>query len=954
MFHKKILCTSIALLSAFGSSAVMAQSGDDVIEEIVVTGIRSSLTKALDVKRSNTQIVDAIVAEDIGKFPDNNVIEAMQRITGVQVTNRGSGEVAAISIRGLTDINTTVNGRNIFTASGLAVALQDVPASLIKQVDVYKTRSASQIENGIAGSVDIKTQRPFDFDGSKFVLAARAVNQEQADKTDPVISGLASNRWDTGSGEFGALVNLSYAETNYRDQSVTPGAMVPFATDNPLAPFGNYERIFLDRAGVSENPIWTPGLLNGLPNTAGSTLNVNGQPMEYILGRDAIFASDFTGKRERTAANVSFQFAPNDTSEYLFEAFYNGYRNESFNSLLFSFADWWGSYTDSPTAAADANVVLFPGTNIVKSRSVTNQFMFTSGDLGTGKTDSYVYALGGNWELSDNLDVKSELTYQDSEFSTEFVGMRFEKGGHQIDVDFNAGGGIPAYSFPDNAVTADVDESDLTDMVAWNSAQFYDTGAHNTGDATTFTTDATYTTDFSIFTAFDFGVRVDQRNAAEASRRQGVKDALITDYDSYDIIDGAFNGTLPIESMEGLASINNGFFDGQADVPTTWAVANGHYLKSNMGDMRTAYGLTELPLINGFDIEETTASAYVTAKFESELAGNQIDGELGLRYTSSDTDMSFTDINAQLEDPRANNTSSASNDATKILPSIMVRYYWTDSLVSRLAYTETLRRPAFGQLNANITYNEDVTNIGYGTAGGGNPELQPTESKNYDFSLEWYFAEGSSLYGTLFQRDIEGFVIDFRRQVQREKPDGSMGTYVLGQPYNASNGDLKGLELGLVWFPDNLPSALDGFGIQASYTALESSQTTPITDSAGNITGNQETELFGVSDESYSIVLAYDNYDVGVRLSYAWRSQFLNNYEAALFANPIEIWRRPESSLDLQISYDVNDNLSLTLDGTNLTEEIYQSHYGQNGATTNNFGSSLYSRTFALGARLTF
>src|SRR5688572_21241375 len=178
MFQKKTLSLSIAMIAALGASAaVVAQ--EDQVEEVVVTGIRGSLSQALDVKRNNTQIVDAIVAEDIGKFPDNNVIEAMQRITGVQVTNRGSGETSAISIRGLTDINTTVNGRNIFTASGLAVALQDVPASLIKQVDVYKTRSASQIENGIAGSVDIKTQRPFDFDGSKFVLAMRAINQEQ-------------------------------------------------------------------------------------------------------------------------------------------------------------------------------------------------------------------------------------------------------------------------------------------------------------------------------------------------------------------------------------------------------------------------------------------------------------------------------------------------------------------------------------------------------------------------------------------------------------------------------------------------------------------------------------------------------------------------------------------------------------------------------------------------------
>ncbi len=951
MFKKKTLSLSIAMVAALGSSYV-AVAQEDQLEEVVVTGIRGSLSQALDVKRDKTQIVDAIVAEDIGKFPDNNVIEAMQRITGVQVTNRGSGEVSGISIRGLTDINTTVNGRNIFTASGLAVALQDIPASLIKQVDVYKTRSASQIENGIAGSVDVKTQRPFDFDSSKVVVATRAINQEQSDEIDPNISALASNRWDTSGGEFGALVNLSFAETNYRDQSVTPGAMVPFATDDPVAPFTNYERIFLGKGGVAENPIWTPGLLNGLPSAAGSTLDVNGEPMEYLLGRDAIFASDFTGKRERTAANVSFQYAPNDTSEYLFEAFYNGYRNESFNSLLFSFADWWGSYVNNPAAA---NLEVFPGTNIVKSRSVSNQYMFTSGDFGTGKTDSYVYALGGSWDIGSNLKVKSELVYQDSEFSTTFAGMRFDKVGYQLDVDFNAGGGLPAYSFPDNPATAGVDESDLTDLVAWNSAQFYDSGTRSNGDATTFTTDATYTTDFSVFTAFDFGVRVDNRTASEAARRQGAKNNAITQYDSYNIIDGAYNGAIAIESIDGIASINKGFFDGEADVPTTWAAANGHYLTRNIGEMRGLYGLTELPLINGFDIEELTTSAYVTAKLESELAGKQIDGEVGLRYTGSETDMVFTDINKELLNPTLDNSSSATADTSKVLPSVMIRYHWTDNLLSRIAYTETLRRPAFGQLNANITYNEDVTNIGYGTAGGGNPDLKPTESQNYDFSLEWYFADSSSLYGTLFKREIEGFVIDFRRQVQAPKPDGSgIGTYVLSQPFNASNGELSGLEVGAVWFPENLPSVLDGFGVQASYTALESSQTTPVTNAAGEIIETKKTDLFGVSDESYSVVLAYDNYDVGVRLSYAWRSEFLNNYEAALFANPLEVWRKPESSLDLQVSYQVNDNLSLTLDGTNLTEEIYQSYYGENGSTTNNFGSALFSRTFAIGARLTF
>ena len=932
MFQKKTLSLSIAMIAALGS-AYVAAAEDDQVEEIIVTGIRGSLTQALDVKRNNTQIVDAIVAEDIGKFPDNNVIEAMQRITGVQVTNRASGEVAGISIRGLTDINTTVNGRNIFTASGLAVQLQDIPASLVKQVDVYKTRSASQIENGIAGTVDIKTQRPFDFDGSKYMLSMRAINQEQADEIDPNISGLASNRWDTSSGEFGALVNLSYAETNYRDQNLTAGAMVPFAMDNPVAPFGNYERIFLDHRDPSgnldvvENPIWTPGLLNGLPNTPGSTLDVNGQPMEYMLGRDAIFGSDFTGKRERTAANVSLQFAPDEKSEYTFEAFYNGYRNESFNSLLFSFADWWGSYANSPTAAADANVQLFPGTNIVKSRSVKDNWSFTSGDLTVGKTDSFVYALGGDWELTDNLKVKSELVYQDSTFEADFIAGRFEGARYGLNVDFNAGGGIPAFGFIDNSATPDLDEANVADVANWKTAQLYDNANKNEGDATTFTADATYDTDSGFFKQFNVGVRIDERNAAESfSRQEG------------------FNAGVAI--TEEMTYINSGFFDGNADVPSTWAVMDGYYLHSHADEMRAVYGLTKLDLDKSFEIKELTASTYITTQYEAEVFGRTLDGEIGLRYTSADTDMTFYDV-------QTGESFDDSTGSSKILPSLNIRYELADDLYARFAYTETLRRPNFAQLNSQIIYNDPLTTP-YGTASGGNSDLQPTESQNYDVSLEWYFAEGSSLYGTLFQRDIEGFVIDFRRQVQAPDSDGDMTTYVLSQPYNASNGQLKGLELGGVWFPENLPSVLDGFGVQASYTALESSQTTPLTDDLGNVTGSKETDLFGVSDESYSVVLAYEKYDVGVRLSYAWRSEFLNNYEAALFANPLEVWRKPESSLDLQISYDVNDNLSLTLDGTNLTEEIYQSYYGENGATTNNFGSSLYSRTFALGARLTF
>lgn len=145
MFQRSALSSAITFVVALASQPLYAQdsaptNNEADLEEVVVTGIRGSLTKALDIKRNEIQIVDAIIAEDIGKFPDNNVVEALQRVTGVQVTGRGGGEVDGVTIRGLGDVSTTVNGRQIFTSTGRSVALADIPASLLNRVDVYKTR----------------------------------------------------------------------------------------------------------------------------------------------------------------------------------------------------------------------------------------------------------------------------------------------------------------------------------------------------------------------------------------------------------------------------------------------------------------------------------------------------------------------------------------------------------------------------------------------------------------------------------------------------------------------------------------------------------------------------------------------------------------------------------------------------------------------------------------------
>jgi iron complex outermembrane recepter protein len=936
---------SAILLGVASASQVAAQAAAPAaekaeVEEVIVTGLRESMTKALEIKRESIQIVDAIVAEDIGKFPDNNAVEALQRVPGVQVTDRARGEVARVAIRGLEDVTTTINGRNIFTASGRQIALADVPANLLNRVDVYKTRSADLIEQGIAGVIDMSMQRPFNFDGSKFSMTARGIYQEQNEEIDPNVSALLSNRWNTGIGEFGALLNVSYAETNYRDQSVTAGAMVPFVTDTPPAGWVPYERIFPTDGRVAENPVWTPGLLDGLPSAAGSTLQFNGQPVEYLLGRDAQFASDLTGTRERPAANLSFQWAPNDSSEYVFETFYNGYRDERFNSLLFTFVDWWGD---------PSNVELYPGTNIIKSRDTAFPYGFMSGDLLTGETDSYLYALGGKWNITDAFTLKADVSYQDSRYDESFFAMRTERVAPSVSVDFNSGDGLPAFGFGDDPATADIDESDLSDPRLWTIAQLYDNALWREGDAVTGELDGELATEWGFIDKLQFGVRYDVRTASEGSRTQGSDGQR----------NGAgntINGVLGVNMSQHpeLVSTNSGFFDDQSDVPTNWAVADGYYIRSHADQVRNLYNTTldidlltsgQLVIPKNFEVEETNATAYIQANFGTDIAGHTFDGQLGARYVSVDTDMDFY---TGPTDARVH--TSSSKTTSKLLPSAMFRFAFTEDLMVRLSYGETLRRPNFVDLNSNITYVRDVTNIGYGTGTGGNPDLEPTESKNYDLSLEWYFAASSAIHATIFRRDIDGLIVPFFNAVQYTDAIGPY-TYIVGQPENASSGKLEGLEVGFQYFPDNVPTWLHGIGVQLGGTWLDSEQETPIQDPAGGIVGSTTTDMFNVSDTSYSAVLVYEKEKFDARLSWVWRDDFLNNYEAALFANPREVWRAAEQNLDFQVSYNVNDNLVLTFDATNLTDEIYQSYYVN--PDTNNFGSLILGRTFALGVRIT-
>jgi len=924
-FHRRSV-TAIVALSVSASAFAQTPDARGELEEIVVTGVRESLSKGLENKREATQVIESIVAEDIGKLPDNNVIEALQRVTGVQVTDRGGGEAGGgaepgIVIRGLPDVTTTWNGRNVFTGVGRSLALQDIPANLISRVDVFKTRSPEQIETGLAGQIDVRTRRPLELDGFELSLNGRMVNQDQRDNSlDPNVSLLASNVWETGAGRFGALMNVSYARVRYNDQSVTAGAMVPFVTaSTPLpAGFTPLQRIF-----NGDPPIWQAGLDRGLPTQAGSTLNFGGTNYPYYLARDALFAADLEGDRERPAATLALQWAPNDASEYTFEAFYQGYRHEFFNNLHFTFADWWGNLGPNPAST----FTLYPGTNIIKTRVVGAPFGFNSGDMTDESTDTFVYALNGKWRLGDRLTLEADLSLQDSEFETEFIAVRTERVPSALWVDFNPGSGTPAWHFND--------DRELLDAGRWNMGQLFENQGRDEGGAETITLDGDYDIGNDVFKTLSFGVRYDDREAVHYQPRTTAAPFLPAPR------------TLA-QMPTGLLWANDDFFDGNGDVPRSWLVPNGYWILDHADEVRALYNARAggPQLYNSYDVQERTASAYVQLDMQF---GDKLQAQAGVRYVDVSTDLKFTDL---VDDalPR----TSADSGVDDLLPFVTLRYNVTDEFTLRLNYGETLRRPAFTDLNPNFSLVEDLTGVGYGTGTGGNPDLESAKGKNFDFTAEWYFAEDSALYATYFRREIEGLLVRLPRTLALTNTGLNVNTFRVTQPFNASDGTLDGFEVGFVHFPDYLPEMFQGFGVQGSLTKLDSTQNIPRADEAGNIIGQDTSEFFGVSDFSYNITLAYDRGGAGVRLSYVWRDDFLYNNEQRLFANPVGIWREDESSLDLQVSYDINEHLAVSFDATNLTEEVQRAYYkfaDAGGPQQFNFGNLLLSRQFALGVR---
>ncbi|CUI04831.1 TonB-dependent receptor [Massilia antarctica] len=461
----KLTVAALAGAGILSSASVWAQDAvaADSTSVVTVSGVRKAAQSAQTIKRNADEVLDSIVAEEAGKFPDKNVAEMLGRITGVQI-RRENGEAREVVIRGLPGLVTLLNGREMFTAGkeGRSLYLADIPAAMLQRVDVYKTQGADMVEGGTAGVIDVRTARPFDAKGFTASVTGRVENRDKSKTNDPNLSGMISNRWKTGYGEIGALLGLSYQDGNYHDEVTWNSPPKDRAAD-----LG---------AGISA------------PDELGHVL--------------------YQGQRKRVAANLALQWRPNADLEFFAE----GISTEIHHDAERQF------YVGSLGLNKNSSYTLIPGTNQVQTATSTNANPFALGstqaphDYSLGSQG----AIGARWNAAPGWRVTTELARTLSRVRQEFPIVDLIAAPPTITGNTYVNGGAQ-FSYPGY---------DMTNPNNYRVATFFDNHNHAEGRSTDWRADATWSPDNDgVIKEVSSGVRVAKRTAAYVHELNGFQPA---------------------------------------------------------------------------------------------------------------------------------------------------------------------------------------------------------------------------------------------------------------------------------------------------------------------------------------------------------------------------------------------------------------------------------------------
>ena len=738
-------------------------------EEVVVTDVRAAAAAAQEIKQRSDFVVDAIVAEDVGKLPDNSVAGALARVTGIQI-RRDAGEANSVLIRGLPNVVTLLNGREVFTTTGRFIALGDVPANLLQGVDVYKSNGASQVEGGIAGTIDVNTRRAFDNPGTHVNANARGPYNDKSDKIDPNLGLTLSKTWGK---QFGVLAGLSYIGNRYHEERAF-----------------NVEFVDQSRSGGAFGP--------------GNPAPVTPLLAPFVMGYIPI-----AGDRERAAGNFAFQWRPDDHTELYAEGFATNYKDK-FELDFFVGLPLLGN----GTARATVN----PGTNVLHTLQNNNVFTITSTQANDNSSLTQQYAVGGNKRLG-SLKLATDLSFTKSEFELKNPILDLGIVVPQISVSTNANG------------TAQLDYGgpnfDIATDQGFNLVNWFDNHRTDNGRAIDWRADAEWSDPASKHVeGLAVGLRVADRGADSIGGIPGGTGGPITGFR----LASEFPGLGCVS--EPMASGGPDYVMTKWFTPCSDYLRNNTGTIREAFTGTTAR--KPLDQGTFFDMSERTYAAYGQANLRGPLGSMAWSAVLGVRVVRTDENLQGNLSQDTDNDGRLDYTPvTIDTNTTDVLPSLNTKLNFTEHVVGRFTYSRTLTRPTFANLNPGVSLSTVVSNTTGLTGAGGNPFLKPVKSNNFDLSGEWYFSKVGFLTATAFHRDFNGYVqpsvenVNYFGDVYRvTRPgntgDGSLKGFELGyqQFFDFLPGVLKGLGLQANYtYMDGDTTNLDT-GVKVSITGL--------------------------------------------------------------------------------------------------------------------------------------
>ena len=901
---------ALSLPSAFAQEAAATPepAGQATeLDTVVVTGYRASLERAIDIKRGEVGMVDAIVAQDIGKFPDLNLAESLQRIPGV-VISRDGGEGRQITVRGLGPDFTRVrlNGLEALSTVGSSDGqggsnrgrgfdFNVFASDLFSQLVVRKTASADVDEGSLGATVDLRTARPFDYDGFTAVTNVQASYNDQAGAATPRFAGLIANSW--GDGKFGALLSVAYSERETRDEG-------------------------------SGTVRWANGPSNGGFNPAS--------PFQQALSAD-VFAPRFPRytlmehDQKRLGVTGALQFRPTDRTEFNFDALYSkidAQRDEFY---------------------IEANGLSASGT------TGKRQILVNDGEVRNG---ALVYA------QMDNVDIRAENRHD--EWSTEFSQFSLD-GKHEFNDSFVLSGKIgTSKSDHANPVQATVmmDKLDVdgysydyrgdmnkpvfnygvspTDPNGWTLSvirlrQNYVSNEFDTGQLD-------FTWLFGPSFTLRGGIQAKDYRFDSSERRRTATETGTPNF---------ANGTriVPVD-MTRLASLR-----GVEGSPGTWVVPDFDGIV-NLFDVLGGQGTFALSNYAPSDrsVEEEDRGGWLMGNFSADLGRVPLSGNFGVRYVR--TKQTSSGIATVSGVPTAVTVSREYSDT---LPSLNLVAELSPDVLLRFGAAKVMSRPGLSSLTPGVTVSVSGSAR---TVSGGNPLLDPTRATTADLGLECYFQEGAMLGLAVFYKDIDSFIQNTRESrvyadsgLPASLLDGTTASvtdeFVFTVPINTPGGDLTGLEFNYTQPFTFLPGKWSNFGAQLNYTYVDSN----IQYLLSNGTAAQKAPMTGQSGNSWNATLFYEGDRFSGRLSATNRDDFLiqvpgteTGFNSA--ANGYH-GQSGTTVLDASIRYRMADNIELSLEAANLTNEAQESwvanpsvslplEYGETG------------RTYLLGMRYTF